>query len=132
MGNPRVARSNVIAAFFEKTNRVQWLDAILQYEVKPCDLLLVVPIQGDALTSDGIIDGDMVVARMNYSVEEITPGKLVLAMTSHGLLVLHAYITLEGAARFAPSNLDCESHTFRCGTFKILGVVVEVLHQLEI
>ena len=133
MLNPQVVRSgNVIQAFFGKVNVIQWLELNLQYEVKPCDALLVVPIRGDALVGDGINEGDMVIAKMNFAIEELTPGKLVLLTSPQGLLVLHAYLTLEGAARFAPSNLDCESYLFRRGAFKIMGVVVEVIGQSEL
>lgn len=132
MRNPHVARSgNVITAFFGKVNNTQWLEVSAKYKVKPCDLLFVVPIRGDALIGDGIKSGDMVVTRMNFASEEITPGKLVLVTSPEGLLVLHAYITLEGVARFAPSNVDCESYLFRGDAFKILGVVVGVIDSHE-
>jgi SOS-response transcriptional repressor LexA len=132
MFHPHVARSgNVIQAFFGKVNVIQWLKLKLTYKVKPCDALLVVPIWGDALTGDGINEGDMVIARMNYAIEELTPGKLVLVRTPQGLLVLHAYMTIEGDARFAPSNMDCESYLFRGDAFKILGVVVDVISDPE-
>lgn len=131
--SPSIVRSgNVIAAFFGNAVEViQWREVELHYGVKPLDLLAITPIESDALLGDGIADGDFVIAKLNFTTEELTPGKLVLAITPLGLLVSHLYLTLEGNARFVASNITCMDVVVKKEDFKIIGVIVEVVDGLE-
>jgi len=103
----------------------QWQDVVVTGGISPGDLLLLIPIYGEALAGDGIHSGDLVIVNLNYSVSDLIPGILVLANCASGLMVLHLYIKPNQEIILTPSNGHYRALAFREDQVSILGVIIQ-------
>lgn len=119
----RTARAGVVA-FRNECEVIEWSEVEPVGVVSPLDFNIVIPVRSDVLAGDDITDGDLLLARINYSKDEITPGRLCYVITPLGSVILHIYRTWGSSVRLVPSNSDYESLLFHESQVLILGVIV--------
>lgn len=91
---------------------------------RPFDMFCGAKVCGDSLKEDHIVDGDYAIVRVTFERYEITPGRLVAALTPFGLLIKHVYPTLNGKVRLVSANRLYSDLLFDAEDVTIQGVVV--------
>jgi SOS-response transcriptional repressor LexA len=102
-----------------------WRNITPPKDARTGDVFIATPIEGDALTGDGIFDGDIAIVRLSFSSEEIWPGRLISISTPDGLQISH-YYQIGDKVRLSSSNPDYGSVTYFGSQVKIQGVVVRI------
>jgi SOS-response transcriptional repressor LexA len=93
---------------------------------RPFDRYIATPVEGDSLTGDFIFDGDFVIIRLTFELEEVTPGRLVSVDTPGGVLVKHIYRTMSNQIRLVSSNERYPAIVYDSDIVQILGIIVRV------
>ncbi len=87
-------------------------------------------VRGSSLTNDGILDGDCAIVRLTFDLYEITPGRLVVALTPYGLLIKHIYPTLDEHVRLVSANPQFQDILLEAAEVSIQGIVVRLERDL--
>jgi SOS-response transcriptional repressor LexA len=104
----------------------EWRDIRPIKNARPFDRFCAARVSGNSLYDDGIFDGDYIISRLNFELAEITPGKLVVALTPYGLLVKHIYQMLDGRIRLVSANPVYTDLVIDAADVEIQGIVVRV------
>jgi SOS-response transcriptional repressor LexA len=104
----------------------EWRDIRPIKNARPFDRFCAALVSGNSLTGDGVFDGDYVIVRLTFELEEIKPGRLCAVLTPVGLLIKHIYLTLDNRIRLASANQTYEDLVFDIDDVEIQGVVVRV------
>lgn len=110
----------------EEAEVKKWRDISPVKNARPYDLFVATLVEGDSLINDRIYDGDVVIVRLNFDLNEITPGRLVAVDTPVGLLIKHIYVTLDEKARLVSSNNQISALVFDLELIEVRGVVIRV------
>jgi SOS-response transcriptional repressor LexA len=105
---------------------LEWREIRPIKNARPFDRYCAARVSGNSLYDDGIYDGDIVIARLNFELTEIYPGKLAVVLTPLGLLVKHIYVSLDSKVRLVSANPVYEDIVLDCDDVEIQGVVVRV------
>lgn len=103
-----------------------WRSIRMSPKVRRNDRLCGAIVQGDSLIGDGINDGDIAIFRLNFDIDEVTPGRLAAVWTPNGLLVKHVYLTLDEQIRLVSSNPQYDDLVFDSCDVEIQGIVIRV------
>lgn len=109
----------------------EWRDITPLKNSRPFDRYCSARVSGNSLYDDGIYDGDYIIARLNFELSEITPGKLVVVLTPYGLLVKHVYFTLDGRVRLVSANPVYDDLLFDAVDVEVQGIVVRVERDFQ-
>lgn len=107
----------------------EWREIRPIENARPFDRFCGAKVSGDSLIDDHIVDGDYAIVRITYDSHEITPGRLVAALTPLGLLVKHVYPTLKGQVRLVSANPHYPDLLFDTEDVVIQGVLVRHEHD---
>jgi SOS-response transcriptional repressor LexA len=107
-----------------------WIDVQPPIGARPSDQFCAGVVNGESLLDDGIQDGDFVIFKLTFNIEDLKPGQLVAAFTPFGLLLKHIYYTLDGKARLVSANPAYEDILLDTADVIVQGVAVQVVRQL--
>lgn len=102
----------------------QWREISAIKNARPFDLFVATPVEGESLIGDRIFDGDVVIVRLNFDLQEVTPGRLVSVLTPTGHLLKHVYLTLDDRVRLVSSNDRFPDLVYDIDLVEIQGIVV--------
>src|SRR5215472_1519327 len=85
-----------------------------------------IAVRGEALSGDDIRAGDVLITRLHFEHEELTPGRLVVVASPLGLIAGHLFFGIEGRLRLASSDPRFEDDLFERGIARVIGVVVKL------
>lgn len=97
---------------------------------RPHDRFCASQVSGDSFKDEGIFDGDYVIVRLNFESYEITPGRLVAALTPYGLLIKRVYLTLDDQVRLVSANAEYPDLLMDADQVEIQGIIVRVERDL--
>ncbi|PYS93094.1 MAG: hypothetical protein DMF64_06065 [Acidobacteria bacterium] len=109
---------------------VEYLPFVRKRKIRPVkgartfDRFISTRIAGDSLHDDGIFDGDYAICRLNFEIEELTNGRLVVIRTPVGLLMKHFYLAPNARVRLASANPDYPDLFFDIEDVEIQAIVV--------
>lgn len=86
---------------------------------------IAVPVDGDSLIDQGILDGDMLICKLTNSYED---GKIGLWQTPHGRTAKYAYYDFDNSVVL--HNASGWQQSWEPGELKLLGIVVRVERDL--
>jgi repressor LexA len=104
----------------------EWREIRPIKNARPFDRYCAARVSGNSLYDDGIYDGDYIIARLNFELAEVTPGKIVVVLTPYGLLVKHIYLMLDSRVRLVSANPVYEDLVLDAADVEIQGIVVRV------
>jgi SOS-response transcriptional repressor LexA len=97
---------------------------------RPTDEYVQARLCDDSLKGDGFLRGDVAIIRKTNDLREITPGRIVAAMTPIGLLLKHAYI--KGKKITLCNSAPSSNHLcFTLGEVEIFGVAIRMERDLS-
>lgn len=102
----------------------KWREITPIKNARPFDLFIATTVEGDSLNGDRIFDGDVVIIRLNFDLQEITPGRLVSVLTPAGHVLKHIYVTLDDHVRLVSSNERFPDLVFDIELVEVQGIVV--------
>jgi SOS-response transcriptional repressor LexA len=108
----------------ERFDMTGWRNISPIRNAAPSDKFIATPVEGDSLTGDRIFDGDFVIIRLTFDLDEITPGKLVSVNTPSGTLIKHIYRRPDGQIRLVSSNDAYAPIVYDEELVTICGIVV--------
>jgi SOS-response transcriptional repressor LexA len=109
----------------------KWREIAPIKNARPYDRYIATLVEGDSLIGDRIFDGDCVLIRLNFDIEEITPGKLVSVDTPAGTLIKHLYQTLNDRVRLVSSNSLYPAVVYDIDLVEIRGIIVRVERDID-
>lgn len=87
---------------------------------------IAVPVDGDSLIDQGILDGDMLICKITNAYED---GKIGLWQTPHGRTAKYAYYDFDSSVVL--HNESGWKQTWDAAELKLLGLVVRVERDME-
>ncbi len=95
------------------------------------DRPVVAPVTGDSLKDDNILDGDYAVLKLNFELEEVTDGRLVVVKCPAGVIMKHFHLTEDGRVRLRSANIDYPDLYFDLEDVEIQAVVMRTDRSIE-
>jgi SOS-response transcriptional repressor LexA len=103
-----------------------WREIAPIKNARPYDRYIATQVDDDSLIGDQIFDGDFVIVRLNFDLEEVTPGKLVSVDTPAGTYIKHIYQTWNDRVRLVSSNSLYPAVAYDLDLVEIRGIIVRV------